>query len=185
MKKSRNNSKKKKIKISGIKIKLEPGANSAESKKQEESGLEEQIEESEIIEDKEFHHFLVSDKTPPPVLQKIESKEMSLEEDVASAPMPKTKQEGNVMDYSQGNYFSSSYGAKKRNYEEPVTSPVLERTRTATSEHITKGELLDWREQSQVRENTSIPTERERMHIKTIEARHDELPFEKRERKYR
>lgn len=185
MKKSKNNSKKKKIKVRGIKIKLEekPNTNSVESK-QEETGLEEQIEESEIIEDKEFHHFLVSDKTPPPILPKVESREASLEEDVASAPTPQTQPEENIMNYSQRDYLSSNYGANNRNYE-GTANPLLERTRTATSEHISRGELLDWKAQSQIRENTAITTEREKIQMRNIEARHDELPFEKRERKYR
>ena len=84
------------------------------------------------------------------------------------------------MDYSPSSYFSTNYNERDKKYEEPVKPPVLERTRVA--ENVQRQELINWQD-VRVRE-PSLDGSREKTNIRNIEGR-KELPFEKREKKYK
>jgi len=205
MKKSKKNSKKKtkirKEKKSRIKkrveeiippMKFNPALNSFEvdiDKLKEiiqEETLEEHIEDSEIVEDNEFHAFLASppSKNISPVLEKIQAaEETDLENNIISTPISRATPETNIMDYSASqNYLESNYNEAGRGYAPPETpSPVLERTRV--SESIQKTELLNWQD-IRAREHSSFAEKPERLSIRNVEERR-ELPFEKAEKKYK
>jgi hypothetical protein len=158
------------------------------TKKPKESSLEEQIEESEIIEENEFREFVnlqPQNLRSAPVLEKVETKE-DLEENVASTPLatPINTENANAIDYVSSNYFSSSYGTGGDNkYAESssMSSPILERERTSD---IPRQEILNWQEELQVREHSSFMEQGHRVHTRSVEGK-NEMPFENKEKKYK
>ena len=186
MKKQKNNSKKK-IRIKEIKkLRIEDIKKQKEEVEIKKETLEEHIEDSEIMEDNEFHQFLNS---PPsqnisPVLEKIQGEEETdLESNIISSPLSRTTQpEGVATNYSASqNYMGNNYNETGRGYAQiESVSPVLERTRI--SENIQKQELLNWQD-VQAREHSFVEN-RERVSIRNVEERRT-LPFERTEKKYK
>lgn len=180
----KNNSKKKIREIKKPRVKEIKKQKDFEIKKET---LEEHIEDSEIIENNEFHQFLNS---PPsqnisPVLEKIQKEEETdLESNIISTPLSRTTspQENITTNYSASqNYMGSNYNETGRGYAQVESiSLVLDRTRV--SDDISKKELLKWQD-VQAREHSFVENT-ERINIRNIEER-KALPFEKTEKKYK
>jgi hypothetical protein len=153
-----------------------------------ESGLEEQIEESEIIEASELHEFVnlqPENLRSAPVLEKVETRE-DLEENVASTPIttPINPESTNAISYASDNYLSSNYGTGGDNKyaDSSMSSPILERERTAD---IPRQEIMNWNDiQAGTRQHTSWTEETRRVETRGVEER-NEMPFENKEKKYK
>lgn len=154
-----------------------------------EETLEEHVEDSEIFESAELPQF-VSPSIPvssSPVLEKIQrEEETDLEGNIISTPLSRATptQDVPAMNYSaSSNYFSSSYNESSNYSSEPSAIPVAERERVG--ERIQRQDLLDWKDIQAGTRETSWNMEQGRINLQNVEEDRKELPFEKREKKYK